>query len=167
MGGSCGCKCSNCCAICDNGCWGACCVCPTTPTTCGCGEPLVTGETCLNSTYYYYGNQTSGAYTGNVYYALDFQYVIFVPEGGSTLSVSETIQYYMSYYFSNCGIGNISPYTFNETKPDSSYVLAESISANNCFMYACDITAGLYAPFEPYYISGCDYGWPPETGPTC
>ena len=97
MGGSCGCKCSSCCAACfSTGCGGACCPCPASEATCGCGNDILSGETCLNDTYYlswaYPGSPTEGAY---VY----FKFGYCLATASSSISHTDAIKNFMMWFY--------------------------------------------------------------------
>jgi len=166
--------CSSCCDIClpegycnGGACCTSCCPCPPPAAgTCGttqCNPPLLSGETCLNATYYYYGKLTSGSSTGNVYYTFNFQDVIFVPGGYGYPSMNSSIQTFMLDFFANCGISSMTGVTFGTTPPPSNYVFVASGIANYSFMWQSLVNYIVPNPltvFTGYGISGCNSSYP-------
>ena len=155
----CNCK-YDCCAVCSyNTCYGVCCSAP--PPTCGCGEGLTSGETCLNTTYYVYSNK----YT-EYYFYFKFGYVIFIPvTGGPSLNTS-LINFFQVYY-------SLSVTGYNDWKitknikdvPNYPKYTSCQNSAQNCFLWQTDIDNDYNnnktdQPFTPYLISGCDSAYP-------
>jgi hypothetical protein len=98
--------------------------------------PETTAPICLNSTYYYYGNETSGRGRGNVYYEMKFNGVMMIAV--NTLpSLNSTIQFLMSWFFYYCCIGNIETPSFSTTAPPFKYKLATngSCTITNCYFW--------------------------------
>ena len=163
MGGSCGCKCSKCCAICSGGkCYGACCPCPPPPPPppCGCGNKLISGESCLNSTYYltfpmnYTDPYTQITYSYG-YVSFTFGYCIAV---GSAIPTSNAIFNWISFYYQNnisvfTSVGNItSNGNCSTSEPDTTTYFNVGTafgnigptSADNCYFwtYICTDQVG-------------------------
>jgi hypothetical protein len=178
----CDCKCGKCEWCVDGDCW-TCPSCPP-PPQCGCGQDLTNDESCINSTYYYYGNNSGSP----IYYQFDFQYVIFEPVSGGG-SVDQTIQDFMYSWFYWCGGSGSSGgpmYTMTfvgfGTSLPSGYTLEGSVSANNCVMWQSDWDTyisnnspgppsnppnDIFTPYNLTGVPGCSYGYPGDTEGWC
>ncbi len=175
---NCGCKC---------GCWGicssgnceasACCDCPT--PTCGCGEDVLSGESCLNTHYYLiipYGYDGIN-YTQYAYVSFGFGYCLAT---SSNVSASEAIKNYLFYYFSNQIMSIYGEYSqasnvcyVTTTKPtNSNWTSLGSGSAGNSFFwtYLCITAIGNYSNpdyqqpdgliFTSYALANCSSHYP-------
>lgn len=161
--GGCGCEC-NCCASCVSGdCWGACCICP--PPTCGCGEPLSSGETCLNQAYYLVATNTQ---TGKqAYFQFNFGYVILTSLSGTSFSsaidcIGQWIAIYYQLDISNLWVGNYVTGTFPTGIPAATETGTGSPItgygyATNSFLWAIDVNYYQSNPFTPYGTCSSQY----------
>ena len=148
-GCECGCSCCGCCGA-FGSCWQTCDACP--PPTCGCGEVILSGETCLNSTYYTTCTGITDTYSGSILLAFKYEYVLGTSDGTDAVGYANaTANWYLNYVADN----------FSEattTEPSGTYDNYINASANNCF---CTIAGpGGYTPFSSYDIGGCDYVYP-------
>ena len=160
---SCGCECG-CCAACVSGdCWGACCVCPT--PTCGCGEPLSTGEYCLNQSYYLVATNSQ---TGQqAYFQFSFGYCILTSLTGTSFSsATECIAQWISIYYeldiSNLWVYNYTTGSFPTgipmaTETGSGSSITGYGYATNSFLWAIDVEYYQTNPFTPYCGSSSAY----------
>lgn len=155
----CGCK-YGCCGACSYGdcVWADCCVKP--PPTCGCGEALTAGETCLNNTYYLYNPDYD---TCSYYFYFKFGYVIFIPDEGDSQSVNNTIKGYMECYY-NVSIYGLSGWKITTDTSDitdfdkyTEYTHCQN-NAQNCFMWQAKVPQLM--PFTPYGNTSCDVKYP-------
>ena len=128
---------------------------PPPPATCGCGNDLLSGEICLNTTYYVYSNNCS------YYYHFSFEYVIFIPTDGEP-SLDDALLAFMIWIY---GLGG-SGWTLTTDSSDVSTFAnfeCESFSGNaqNCYMWESDIYASPQSmPFTSYDIIGCTSSYP-------
>lgn len=161
---NCGCKCG-CWGSCSNGnCFdNACCTCP--PPTCGCGEPLAEGETCLNQPYYLVATNTE---TGQqVYFQFNFEYVILTTLTGTTFSspldcISQWIAIYYQLDTGNWFVGDYITYNFPTGIPAATETGAGSPItgygyATNSFLWAIDVNYYSPDPFTPYGTCNSQY----------
>lgn len=155
----CNCK-YGCCAVCSDGtCWGVCCSAPAC-STCGCGNCILSGETCLNKTYYLYGNVDGE----NIYYSFQFQYCLFVEDDASSSSVDDNIQTYMIWYYDapsgmtlTTSSSDVDGYTNYNNTP---YACSPN-GASNSYFWESEIISGNYnSVFTPYDLSGCSSSFP-------
>lgn len=168
--GKCGCEC-NCCAACVSGdCWGACCICP--PPTCGCGETILAGETCLNTSYYLVGPNLNNTnpYNGEhptEYWQFNFGYCLMTPPTQG--SFSENMYQIIAWYYGLEWLYVSSPYNI----PSGYYLTSgsppsgiQSATANygsaiNSFVWPNNVDPENSAnPFSSYLISGCNSSYP-------
>jgi hypothetical protein len=148
----CNCK-YGCCAVCSYGtCYGVCCSDP--PATCGCGNDLTSGETCLNTTYYVYSSSCTN------YYQFSFQYVIFIPTNGEP-PLDDALLKFIIWVYSLPTSYDWLLTTDSSTVSDLHEYLCQPFIANakNCYMWESDIYLPAM-PFTSYDLSGCSSSYP-------
>jgi len=148
--GGCECGCAGSCnsVICSStgGCCGMCNTCPPPPPpTCGCGEIILSGETCINGNYYLVDT------SNNVYYQFNFGYVLATPmQEGNWTSINEEISNLIAFYYKlipmnlNGSSNQVPTYMYlTQTMPGGiSPAYPAYCFAQNCFMWPNFITAG-------------------------
>lgn len=165
--GGCGCECG-CCAVCFSGvCGGACYTCP--PPTCGCGEDILSGETCINGNYFVVDSCT------NQYYQFNFGYVILTDLNGTIWSsANDCVQMFIAYYYGlidhNDLVASFSfppGWYFTQTPPtDSTPANSGYGFAQNCFFWSTWYELGdLSDTFTSYSLVNCNSMFPPGEGP--
>jgi len=150
----CNCK-YGCCSVCSyDVCYGVCCSAPA--PTCGCGELVMSGEICLNTTYYVYS--TTCAY----YYPFQFQYVLYVPVTGEPAETDALLKFIQWVYILPSGEDWILTTDKSDISNLSEYVCEGfAAKANNCFMWECDIyDTPPSMPFTSYDINSCNSNFP-------
>ena len=152
-----GCPCKyGCCAVCSYSiCYGVCCSAP--PPTCGCGEYIPSGETCLNTSYYLYNTGYSD------YFYFKFGYVLYVPDDSYDISMNDSLKQFMQYYYDTAALG-LDNWVLTTDKNDvdgySQWPYCQNY-AQNCFIWQSQIVQNL-PPFTPYgnTSSNCDTLYP-------
>jgi hypothetical protein len=173
--GNCGCEC---------GCWGVCynhsycegnaCNTCSLPT-CGCGQTVSSGETCLNQPYYLV--VTNAQTNEEAYFQFNFGYCILTILSGTGFSnPNECIQQWMWIYYNLDGSYLWYPLYLTTTlpsglKPATTDGLGNPVTgygyAQNAFLWAVDVTYLSKDPFTSYAISGCNTQFPTSTYPSC
>jgi len=170
--GGCECGCAGTCnsTICSStgGCCGACNACPPPPPpSCGCGELILSGETCINGVYFLVDT------SNNVYYQFNFGYVLATPITGSWSSTDEEIANLIAFYYNlipmqQSQISNQVPsYMYlTQTLPNGVVpALSNYCFAQNCFLWPNFTTAGPGEMFSSYDIIGCSSYYPSSNYP--
>lgn len=165
--GGCECGCAGTCnsTICGStgGCCGACNACPPPPPpTCGCGQLILSGETCVGGTYYIVVSSE------NVYYQFNFGDVLLTPISGYWNSANDCIANYIAFYYGLIDFNNAKnplPSNFYLTQsPPSGSVPGPGISgygiAQNSFFWADWAYSNTYNVFTSYGVSGCNSTFP-------
>lgn len=150
--GSCECGCAT---ACNNGgcgafgsCWQTCNSCNA---TCGCGMDILSGETCINNTYYVVAEGISGGYQGPQLLQFGFGYVLGTSSGYTATDYANNVaEWYLQYICDNLQQATT-------TKPTGTYNTIVA-SASNCYVMINDDMD--HCPFSSPAISGCDYTYP-------
>uniref|UniRef100_A0A6C0ISL9 Uncharacterized protein n=1 Tax=viral metagenome TaxID=1070528 RepID=A0A6C0ISL9_9ZZZZ len=167
--GGCECGCAGSCnnVLCGStgGCCGMCNTCPPPPPpTCGCGETVLSGETCINGIYYIVNTST------NQYYQFNFGYVLMTPiisDNGCCGDLSEAISMLIIIYYNLTTTSSIPPgYVLTQTIPDgATNALPGYGIAQNCFMWPGNVCAWEMNPFTSYDLVDCASIFPTEIYP--
>jgi hypothetical protein len=152
----------------------------STSGTCGCGELIMPGETCINQYFIIYDTQMYVTYMSWYnssldtpappmpnYYYFAFSFALYVPNMLDPYSVDETIVEYMNNYY------NINQMIYSTVKTSStlpsggycmnSYCDGGSISATNCFAWSESMLTASSGSFTSYDIVNCSSSWPQTT----
>jgi hypothetical protein len=175
--GGCKCGCAGTCnsTICGStgGCCGACNACPPSPPpSCGCGELILAGETCLNTSYFLVGPNLNNTnpYDGSnptEYWQFNFGYCLMTPPTQG--SFNENMYQIIAWYYDLEWLYISSPYNI----PSGYYLTSISAptgissatgnygSAKNSFVWPNNVAPENNAnPFSSYLISECNSSYP-------
>ncbi len=145
------------------------------PPTCGCGETISTGETCLNQAYYLVAINVE---TGNQqYFQFSFGYCILTTLSGTVFTNSnQCIEQWILIYYNLYGSSLWEPLYLTTTLPTgmtpATYDgLGNSVTgygySQNAFLWAIDVNYLQTNPFTSYAISGYNSQFPTSTYPSC